>query len=249
MCNDSRELKELLNAATRLMEASSSESARAATYKANTQETLRDLLWLNALKCASREILLQSETDAETDIDIYLDGAITVPRCNEIALLDRHNCRGKVSSAVTQYHNDLEEPSLGKGPIIKFGSSGGRRKTCRTGLCKTSSRSYERRHLLKCCPSLSQNTSIHRDVSDISTIDHHKIVSDGSSRCPKIPTTIQHSKPWLACLANICTNPCCLSVSLSPGNSPRRCHICILLTGCIQEFTAEMYCSSAMAIR
>ena len=101
MCNDLRELKELLNAAIRLMEASSSESARTATYKANNQETLRDLLQLKALKCASREILLHSETDAETDIDIYLDGAITVPRCNEIALLDHHNCRGKVSSAVT----------------------------------------------------------------------------------------------------------------------------------------------------
>jgi len=101
MCNDLRELKELLNAAKRLMEASSSESARAATCKTNNQETLRDLLRLKALKCASREILLHSETDAETDIDIYLDGAITVPRCNEIALLDHHNCRGKVSSAVT----------------------------------------------------------------------------------------------------------------------------------------------------
>ena len=101
MCNDLRELKELLNAATRLMEASGSGLARATTYQANNQETLRDLLRLKALKCASTEVLLQSETDAEVDIDIYLNGAITIPRCNEIALFDHHNSGSKLISAVT----------------------------------------------------------------------------------------------------------------------------------------------------
>jgi hypothetical protein len=101
MCNDLRELKELLNAATRLIEASGSGLACASTYKANNQETLRDLLRLKALKCASTEILLQSETDAEVNIDIYLNRAITVPRYIEIVLLDHHGSHSKLSSAVT----------------------------------------------------------------------------------------------------------------------------------------------------
>jgi hypothetical protein len=41
MCNGLREIKELLNAATKLVEASSSRSARAATQKKNNQKTLR----------------------------------------------------------------------------------------------------------------------------------------------------------------------------------------------------------------
>jgi hypothetical protein len=41
MCNDLREIKELLNAATKLVEASSSRSARAATQKKNSQKMLR----------------------------------------------------------------------------------------------------------------------------------------------------------------------------------------------------------------
>ena len=53
MCNDLREIKELLNAATKLVEASSNRLACAATYRINNQETLRDLLRLKALKCAS----------------------------------------------------------------------------------------------------------------------------------------------------------------------------------------------------
>jgi hypothetical protein len=101
MCNDLREIKELLNAATKLVEASSSRSACAATYRINNQETLRDLLRLKALKCASTEILLHSDTDAGINIGIYLTGAITVPRCNGITLLDHHSSRGTASSAVT----------------------------------------------------------------------------------------------------------------------------------------------------
>ena len=83
------------------MEASSSRSACAATHRINNQETLRGLLRLKALKCASTDILLHSDTDAGTDIGIYLTGAITVPRCNGITLLDHHNSRGTASSAVT----------------------------------------------------------------------------------------------------------------------------------------------------
>lgn len=188
------------------MEASSSRSACAATYRINNQETLRDLLQLKALKCASTKILLHSDTDAGIDIGIYLTMAITVPRCNGITLLDHHNSRGTASSAVTSVPQRPRALSLEKGSIIKFGSSGGRRKTYRTGLCKTSNRYYERQHLPKCCPSLSRNTSIYRDVSDTSTIDHHKIDSIGFFRCHRIPIVIQHSKLCMACLANKCTN-------------------------------------------
>jgi hypothetical protein len=78
MCNDLREIKELLNAATKLVEASSSRSARAATQKKTIRRRYGDLLRLKALKCASTEILLHSDTDAGIDIGIYLTGAITV---------------------------------------------------------------------------------------------------------------------------------------------------------------------------
>jgi hypothetical protein len=131
-----------------------------------------------------------------------------------------------------------------------FGSSGRRRKTYRTDLWKTSNQSYERRYSYKSWPSLSLNTSIHRDVSDTLTIDHRKIDLLESSICLKTPTVIRLSKPCNdMLLVNSCTNPHFSSVLLSPGSSPLRCRICILPTGCTQGFTVETYCSSATAVR
>lgn len=99
MCNDLKELKELLDAATRLIEVSRSGSARTATHETKGQETLRDLLRLKALKCASTEILLHSDTDSGMDISIYLTKAITVPRYDGIVLFGHQISRTAVASA------------------------------------------------------------------------------------------------------------------------------------------------------
>lgn len=99
MCNDLKELKDLFDAATRLIEVSSGGSAKASTNRTNDQETLRDLLRLKALRHASTELLLLSKTDDGIDIGKHLAQAVTVPRYTGTSLLRYNDARTTASSA------------------------------------------------------------------------------------------------------------------------------------------------------
>jgi hypothetical protein len=249
MCNDLRELKELLNAATRLIEASSSESTRAATYKANNQETLRDLLRLKALKCASREILLHSETDAETDIDTYLEGAITVPQCNEITLLDQHNCRGKVSSAVTSV------PQRPRGTLSREGVDHQVWIEWRTAEDLPNGSVQDKQSILRTA-TLAQMLFLPKP--ELLYIEVYRI-----HRRSIIKTSIRLDLPDAPRFQQRYNtrNPAChaLSTNVQMYAFPAYCyrletrlvfiHFYTLPTGCIKAVTVAMYCSSVMAIR
>lgn len=89
MCNELKDLKYLLEAATRLMEVSSREPTRKTAFNNDNQETLRDLVRLKALKCASTEILHNGRIDAKLDINGYLTKVITVFRYDGITLLNQ----------------------------------------------------------------------------------------------------------------------------------------------------------------
>lgn len=80
MRNDLKELKSMLEAVTSLMKVSSTDPHGEFTSNADNHETLRDLLRLKELKCASKEMLLHAIASARIDIDEYLKGVLAVPR-------------------------------------------------------------------------------------------------------------------------------------------------------------------------